>query len=213
MNRAMMMRWLAPLCIAGICVAQSPATPAKKTPPKPAPKQVPQKSTETFLQWFARVTGLSATSGSFRGGELAVVGDIWAGWIEQAGAVRLTFEGGWSWPVFAQGDREIIAIRDGVLWSIPVAGGDPVRLAHSPAGVQGLLGAGKDGVVAFTEDRIGIFDLRTGAFEVYKPSAGEDSDDVARARSPHDIELTGGQHGAESSRSHDGKRVAYIRSR
>ncbi len=41
------------LLLAGVCLAQDPAKAPKKTPSKPH---------ETFLQWFARVTGLSATS-------------------------------------------------------------------------------------------------------------------------------------------------------
>jgi hypothetical protein len=212
MIQALTRLWLAPLCIACVCVAQSPATSKKPTPPKPAQKQTPNTPTETFLQWFARVTGLSATSGSFKGGDLNGTGDIWVGWMAKGGAGRLTFEGGWSWPVFAQGDQQIIAIRDSALWSIPVAGGDPIKLPHSLRGVKGLVGAGKDGVVAFNESSIGLFNPSTGAFDVFAPSAGEDQADIARSRSPRDIDLGDGRHGAESSKSHDETRVAYIRS-
>jgi hypothetical protein len=213
MIQAMMRLWLAPVCIACVCLAQSPATSKKQAPPKPAQKQTPNTSTETFLQWFARVTGLSATSGSFKGGDVTGTGDIWVGWVAKAGAVRLTFEGGWSWPVFAQGDQQIIAIRDSVLWSIPVAGGDPVSFPHSLPGVKGLVGAGKDGVVAFTESRIGLFNLNTGAFDVFAPTDGEDQADIARSRSSRDIDLGDGRRGTESSKSHDGTRVVYIGSR
>ncbi len=60
----------------------------------------------------------------FRGEPVKVAeGDIWVGWADQAGSQRLTFEGGWSWPVFAVSDKEIIALREGELWSLPVAGG------------------------------------------------------------------------------------------
>lgn len=197
--------WVAAALMTCVCLAQAPAKAPKKTPAKPK---------ETFVQWLARVTGLSATSGSFRGGpDNGVAGDIWIGSLGQAGSQRLTFEGGWSWPVFAEGDKEIIAVRGGALWSIPVAGGDAVKMTHAPNGIGGLLGAGKDGLVVFTDDRIGLFRPDTGVFTRFEATGSEDEGDIARARRPREIDLNSdGEQGYEPSASHEGKRVVYLRS-
>jgi hypothetical protein len=55
--------------MACVCLGQTPAK---------APKKAAAKPKETFVQWLARVTGLSATSGFLDGGPgNAVAGDIW----------------------------------------------------------------------------------------------------------------------------------------
>jgi len=105
------------------------------------------------------------------------------------------------------------AVREGALWSIPVAGGDPVNLPHFLTGIKGLLGAGKDGVVAFTESQIGLFQLDTGTFIAFKPVGSEDQADIARPRRPQEVNLKpGGERTAEPSESHDRKRIVYLRS-
>jgi len=199
----MSLRWMAALCMACVCLAQAPPKVSKKAP---------TKSSETFLQWLVRVTGLSATSASFKGGTAEVAGDIWVGRVDQAGGQRLTFEGGWSWPVFAASDEEIVAVREGVLWSIPVNGGDPVKLPHSLKGVKGLLGAGIDGVVVFTDSQIGLFQPDSGSLVAFEAGSAEDQANMARAQRPREMDLkVDGEKAVEPSVSHDGKRIVYIR--
>jgi hypothetical protein len=211
------------LAIALVSVAQKP-------PKKPA-----EKPHESFWEWLARVTGISATSSGLKGElEPGFSGDIWITRIDDAGGERLIFEGKYSWPVFSQNDQSIIAIREGELWSVPVGGGDPVKLRRSPPGVSELVGAGVGGIVLFVGDRIGLFNPESGAFARFSPTDAEGAA-IERLRAPvrtygqitvaqqqnaitidingdtHSIEGTGERMG-EPSVSHDRKRLVYVRS-
>ncbi len=95
----------------------------------------------------------------------------------------------------------------------PGCRGDPVKLPHSLPGITGLLGAGKDGVIAFTDSQIGLFLTDTGTFTAFEAAGSEDEADIARAQSAREIDLKGdGRRVVECSVSHDGKRIVYIRS-
>jgi hypothetical protein len=211
------------LAIALVSVAQQP-------PQKPV-----QKPHESFWEWLARVTGISATSSGLKGElQIGFSGDIWIASIDDAGGQRLTFEGKYSWPVFSQDDQSIFAIREGELWSVPVGAGDPVRLRRSPSGVSELVGAGPQGIVLFVSDRIGLFEPESGEFSPFSPTDA-DRAAIERLRAPvrtygqitvaqqqnavtidlngetHSIERTGERIG-EPSVSHDRKRLVYVRS-
>jgi hypothetical protein len=137
------MRRALALLVAGACFAQQPAR---------------KKETQTiraFLEWLARVSGLSATSSGLRSLAVNHQGDVWSEPIEGGARQRLTFEGGYSWPVFSSDDRRVIALRGGDLWSAALNGGNPVKLAHTLAGIASLLGSGPDGIVVLTEEQIG----------------------------------------------------------
>jgi hypothetical protein len=211
------------LAIALVSVAQQPSK-------KPA-----EKPHESFWEWLARVTGISATSSGLKG-ELATSfsGDIWIARIDDAGGQRLTFEGKYSWPVFSQNDQSIIAIREGALWSVPVGGGDPVKLRRSPPDVSELVGAGPQGIVLYAGDRIGLFDPESGDFAPFSPKTDADGAAIERLRAPmrtyvestvaqqrnavtidihgdtHSIEKEGERMG-EPSLSHDQKWIVYVR--
>jgi hypothetical protein len=197
-----------------------------------APKARPQ---ETFLKWLARITGISATSGSLKGDLIQLTGDIWISRIGRAGAQRLTFRGGYSWPVFSAEDKTIIAVGADQLWSIPVDGGEPAKLPQSPSGIVGLVGTGPDGIVVFTEKVIGLFVPGTGSFIPFTPATKEEQEAVARMRLParsYGNELTvkqvgtgivieksgktdeitpDGEREGEPSVSHDRAHIVYIR--
>ncbi len=150
------------------------------------PPRKPAKKTEPFLDWLLRVTGISATSRGLKGDTPDLSGDIWIADIGGgAGAKqRLTFEGGYRWPIFSMDDRSIIAICGANLCSIPAAGGDSVKLPHSIAGIERLIGAAKDGVVLATATDIGIFSPQTGAFTAFAPQTQADRDAMDRMRKP-----------------------------
>ena len=81
-------------------------------------------------------------------------------------------------------DRSIIAICGSDLCSIPAAGGDSVKLPHSMAGVESLIGAAPDGVVLATATEIGMFSPQTGEFTPFAPQTQEDRDAMDRMRKP-----------------------------
>jgi hypothetical protein len=197
----------------------------------------PTKPRESFLQWLARITGISATSSGLKGDRTELVGDLWIARIGQSGGQRLTFEGAYSWPVFSRDDQAIIAVRAGELWSVPVGGGDPAKLSHSPSGLVGVVGTGPDGIVVFTEVEIGLFVSDSASFTPFAPANKEDKDAIARMRLPiriygndlsvaqlgssiviekngkkTDIEIDGEQVG-EPSVSHKRMQIVYVRIR
>ena len=213
------------IVLAFASLAQQPTQPKK-----PAPKKPP----ESFIQWLARVTGISATSSGLKGIDIAFSGDIWLLHIDKPGGQRLTFEGSYSWPVFSKDDQAVIAIRDGALWSVPLSGADPAKLPHSLPGVAALIGTGPDGIVAFTAQEVGLFKPESGEFLPFKAATKDDRDAIARMQSPirdygsvtvsekgkgilieangktQEIEADGERQG-EPSLSHDHKRMVYIR--
>lgn len=220
------MRAMLAALLAGVLLAQVPQKkePAKKPPP------------ESFVQWLARVTGISATSSGLRGDVTRLSGDIWIAHIDRAGGQRLTFDGSYSWPVFSKDDQAIIAIREDELWSVPVNGAEPARLARSPKGVSELVAAGADGMVLFAGSEIGVFHPDSGEFSPFDARTEEDRVAIARMRWPirsygnvtvseeedgvaienggerHQIVANGGELG-EPSVSHDLKLVVYVRSK
>ncbi|HEV7506875.1 MAG TPA: hypothetical protein VGS07_18440 [Thermoanaerobaculia bacterium] len=136
-----------------------------------------------MLVWLARVTGLSAAPG-MRGGAEDASGDVWL--QEAAGGPlhRLTRDGGYSWPVFSADDLQVIAIRGGDLWALPVDGAPPVKLASAPEGLVSLVGSGPDGLVVLIADKIGTFSPETGAFSPFEPTSQEERNEIVRLRSP-----------------------------
>jgi hypothetical protein len=198
-----------------------------------APKARPL--VETFLQWLARIAGVSVTSSGLKGEIKLFAGDVWVSRIGQAGAKRVTFEGGYSWPVLSPNDKAIIAVRAGQLWSVPIDGGESSKLPQSPSGIVGLVGTGASGIVVVTEKEVGLFVPRSGSFTTFAPATKEDRDAIALLRLPirtYGDELTVAQRGAgvlieksgsedeirvegervgEPSVSHDRKHIVYIR--
>jgi hypothetical protein len=214
------------LLVACACFAQPPAQ-----------KKDAAQKIRAFLEWLARVSGLSATSSGLRGLAVDHQGDVWSEPIEGGARQRLTFEGGYSWPIFSSDDRSVIALRGGDLWSAALNGGKPVKLAHTLAGITSLLGSGPEGIVVLTEEQIGTFSPDSGLFSPFPPASKEESDMIDRLRAPirsyDNGQLTvSSRSGAilienrgqkreialenasvwEPSVSHDGKRLIYIRS-
>lgn len=131
----------------------------------------------------------------------------------------------------------MFALRGGDLWSVPLNGGNPLKLAHTLAGITSLLGSGPEGIVILTAAQIGTFSPGSGAFSPFPPASKEDRDTVDRLRLPirsYDngqltVSETGGviliDNGGKKreialekamvwqpSVSHDRKRLVYIRS-
>ncbi len=127
-----------------------------------------QASAQPFWQWLGQAVGLTSTS-SERGSDHIDSGDVWLQSIEGGALHRLTFEGGYTSPVFAPDDQSVLVLREGQLWRIPTRGGKPMQLDQAPAGVESLLGSSADGVVVLTADQIGTYSLKTRAFSPFQP--------------------------------------------
>lgn len=168
------------LFVALTCFAQQPV-------PKQQASKATKETTQTareFLIWLARVSGLSATSSGLKGDEEIRQGDVWTEPIAGGARQRLTFEGGYSWPVFSSGGESVIALRGGELWSIAMNGGSPVQLAHTMSGIASLLGDGPEGLVVLTVDKVGTFLPATGVFSPFPAKSKEDLDEINRLRLP-----------------------------
>ena len=123
------------------------------------------------------------------------------------------------------------------LWSVPLNGGRPVKLAHTLEGITSLLGSGPEGIVLLTAEQIGTFLPDSGRFTPFPPIAQEDRDTIDRLRAPirsydHGKLTVSSNSGAilienhgqkreiapesasvwQPSVSHDGKQLVYIRS-
>jgi hypothetical protein len=203
---------------------------------QPAQKKDPPQKVRSFLIWLAQVSGLSATSSGLRGLKVDHQGDIWTEPIKEGARQRLTFEGDYSWPILSPDDRSVIALRGGDLWSVPLNGGNPVKLSHTVPGITSLLGSGPEGILVLTPDQIGTFLPDSGQFTPFPPASQEDRDTIDRLRAPirlydHGQLTVSSKSGAilvenhgqkrelapenatvwQPSVSHDGKRLVYIR--
>lgn len=148
------------------------------------PKKTGTSTTTAFLIWLARVCGLSANSSGLKGDEGKDHGDIWIEPIAGGARSRLTFEGGYSWPIFSADDKAIIALRGGDLWSAPINGANPTRLIQAPAGTTALVASGSDGIVLLTDRQIGTLAPGSGQFSPFLPSSKEDQDAIDGLRAP-----------------------------
>jgi hypothetical protein len=160
---------------------------AQQPTPKAAPADQKKKSTSTtasFLIWLARVSGLSANSSGLKGDGGKDHGDIWIEPVTGGARSRLTFEGGYSWPIFSPDDKAIIALRADDLWSAPITGGNPARLIHAPAGTTALVACGPDGIVLLTDQQIGTLAPGSGQFSPFRPTSKEDRDAIDGLRAP-----------------------------
>ena len=212
------MKKLFALFLACACLAQQQPTPKKNAPNKTDKTQ----TVRSFALWLADVSGLTATSSGLKGLEMVHEGDIWSEPMPNGARQRLTFEGGYTWPVFSPDDKTVIALRGGDLWSIPLNGGNPTKLAHTLPGITNLLGTGPDGIVLLTARQIGTFSPDTGAFSAF-PTSDQDRDTINLLRQPirsyDNGTLTVSEQtvseqnvaGWQPSVSHDRKTLVYIR--
>jgi hypothetical protein len=102
----------------------------------------PDAATQTgsFLQTLLKVAGVSATPSHQKGpGDDLENGDVWLANLTDRTRLRVTRAGGYRSPVFAAGDRGILALKRGALVSIPVTGGEGTTL-HALTGASKLVG-------------------------------------------------------------------------
>jgi hypothetical protein len=163
--------------------ASSPATTPHTPTPGSAPHQQKPAKKRSFLTWLAQVTGVTASSGALRGDSSVQRGEVWVQPLSGGEPYRLAAEEGFSWPVFAVDDRQVLVLRDGAIWSIPADAGPPVLLVHPQAKIVGLVGSGAEGLVVLTTDQVGTLDVHSGEITPFTPTSEEDRDEIARLRS------------------------------
>jgi hypothetical protein len=103
-----------------------------------------QKKTESFWAKLLRISGVSATPSSLRSEDRVASGDIW--WVmvtRKTVLQRITRGGEYNSPVFDSKGENILALRGGDLYRVPVDGDPPIKL-HSLTGVSKLVGVSRD---------------------------------------------------------------------
>lgn len=175
--------WSLVLVLAGGAAPPASASPAVTAPaPAPGKPDAAKRGKErSFLAWLAQWTGVTASSGALRGGADVHRGEVWVQPLAGGEPYRLA-ESGFSWPVFARDDRQVFALRDGAIWSIPGDGGPPVLLVQPRDRVVGLVGSG-EGLVVLTTDQIGTLDVGSGEISPFVPATQEERDEITRLRS------------------------------
>jgi len=130
---------------------------AQPGPPKQTKKQV------ALWRKVLRVTGISATPAGLRGDDQADAkpGDIWVTGLPSGDAPRqLTTDGGYRSPIFGDGGKSILALRDAALVEIALAD-SAVKSLAAPPNLSKLVGreSGPRGKVlaVTTDDRVGLF--------------------------------------------------------
>jgi len=100
---------------------------------------------ETSLKKILRITGVSATP-SQQGGpaeEMDAGGEIWLADVKTGSLRKLSASAGFRSPIFTADDRAVLAVKDGTLWRLSLAGG-PAQKLHDVAGLTKLVGPDRD---------------------------------------------------------------------
>jgi hypothetical protein len=125
----------------------------------------------SFLETLLRVSGISATPSAQKGpGEdPEAAGEIWLANVRDGTQTKLSPIGGFRSPVFAPGDRAVLALRRSALVRLPVPGGEAEAL-YPVEGASKLIGFDRDDpdrLLLLVEDREAgpspaFLSLRTG---------------------------------------------------
>jgi hypothetical protein len=146
----------------------------------------PGKKAESFWEKVLRFTGVSATPRSLRSGENAASGDVWLV-AAAVGSIpeRLTRDRGYNSPVFDSRDQNILALKAGDLYRIPLHGDSPARVRPVP-GVGKLVGISRDDpdqLLVLMKEAGGSFgaavlSIKTGATTAIPHDAHSDQDET-----------------------------------
>jgi hypothetical protein len=146
----------------------------------------PGKKAESFWEKVLRFTGVSATPRSLRGGENVASGDVWVV-AAAVGSIpeRLTRDRGYNSPVFDSRDQNILALKAGDLYRIPLHEDSPARIRPVP-GVGKLVGISRDDpdqlLVLMKEAGgsfgVAVLSIKTGAMTAIPHDAHSDQDET-----------------------------------
>jgi hypothetical protein len=155
---------------------------AQTGPPKQTKKQV------ALWRKVLRIAGISATPAGLKGDDQAnpKPGDIWVAGLPGGAAPRpLTRDGGYRSPIFGEGGKSILALRDAELVEIAVSDSAVKRLPAPPE-LSKLVGreSGPGGrILALTTDqRVGLFAPASAEME-FLTYDRESAEDLATLRS------------------------------
>jgi hypothetical protein len=96
----------------------------------------------TASDLFSRIVsflGISATPSQMKAPEAVHSGDVWVADANRDARAQLTFDGGYSWPVFDPDAPRILALKGSALFEIPLVGG-PARRLMPVVGIMKLIG-------------------------------------------------------------------------
>ncbi len=131
---------------------------------------VAQAPQDSWWKRLLRVTGISANPGKQRGGSLEVkAGHIWIHDVKEKTGRRLTNTSDFRSPIFVNEDKDILALQNDQLVTIPVAGG-PLKKLFEVKGAVKIVGLSLDEpktAVLLTADKdtkitIALLSLETG---------------------------------------------------
>jgi predicted Fe-Mo cluster-binding NifX family protein len=130
--------------------AQSPA-PKKTTTPSPRPK-------ETFWQWAARFSGISANPNTLKGADDELrSGQVWVADLSTGASRKITADDGYRSPVYFPNGSDILALQGVSVVRLSSSGQRPVEVFRV-AGISKLVGFSLDDadeVLALEEDDAG----------------------------------------------------------
>ena len=100
---------------------------------------------ETFLEKILRITGVSATPSQQKapGENMEAGGEIWLANVKTGAVRKFSASGGFRSPIFTADNRAVLAIKDGALWRLSLAGGAAEKL-HEVTGLTKLVGLDRD---------------------------------------------------------------------
>jgi hypothetical protein len=126
----------------------------------PAPKKAaaPQHPKETFWQWVARFSGISANPNTLKGADDELrSGQVWMADLPLGTSRRITTDDGYRSPVFFPNGSDILALQGSYVVRISSSGQKTVKV-YSIAGITKLVGfslADPGEVLALQEDEAG----------------------------------------------------------
>jgi hypothetical protein len=129
----------------------------------------PETHADPFWKTVLRVTGISATPSQLKSVSDEIEGDIWVVDLTQENRlIKVTSEGRYHSPVFLPGNQQILALKDGKVVQVSVAGGNTTIL-YTIKGLVKIVGFVKDNqdniLILRKEDGgllAGLLSLKTG---------------------------------------------------
>jgi hypothetical protein len=146
---------------------------AQQAAPTPSPTPQKQPPTPSLWQRLSRILGLTATPSTQKGpGDDEAAGEVWVVDLSLNSRLKLTQTDSYHSPIFAEGDKSILAFKGDEIVKIPVSGGKTRKLA-TVKGASKLIGVDRDNqrqvlVLSEEQDRISLrlLSLTTGKMTV-----------------------------------------------
>lgn len=132
------------LCGCLMLLTLSPDVSAQQPAPTPSPTPQKRLPTPSLWQRLSRILGLTATPSTQKGpGDDDATGEVWVVDLSRNSRLKLTQGDSYHSPIFAEGDKNILAFQGNEIVQIPVSGGETRKLV-TVKGVSKLIGVDRD---------------------------------------------------------------------